>query len=263
MGKGANVDDEIGFPEFRQEAVRTLEPLLAATKRFLLIGREVMKAPVTGQWPDLAKQITQSVGNSMEAVLLLASNGYGVDGLRVARTMFEAAVVLHYIDSHQELVQDFIDYRWVIRKKHNDYLLTLPHGKVPPREEVAEVESNYDRVKSRFVGPKGHARDSWCKARLRQMANEVKAESIYSGFYPFASSMTHTDILAVTAGASGADGVVPATSMDNVTLGLQTAAMSFGMALTAFDEIAGLGRCDEIEAAFTEFKDANPVTDGK
>jgi len=219
----------------------------------------MLKAPVTGQLPDLAKQITQSVSNSMEAVLLLISNGCGVDGLRVARTMFEAAVVLHYLDSHPELAQDFIDYQWVVQKKHHDYRLTLPLEKVPPLppEKVAEMESNYDRVKNRFVDRKGRVRSSWCKANLKEMAREVKAESIYGGLYPFASSMTHTDILAVVAGASGSDGVVPVPSTAHVTLGLQTAVMSLAMALMAFDEIAGLGRGDELEAAFTEFNKAS------
>jgi hypothetical protein len=250
----------VGFPEFRPESLRTLEPVLAATRRYLQIGRDMMKAPVTGQLPDLARQITQSVVNSMEAVLLLISNGCGVDGLRVARTMFEAAVVLHYLDSHPELVQDFVDYLWVIRKRHHEYRLTLPPDKVPPLapEKVAEMELNYERVKGRFMGRRGGIRNSWCKANLREMAKEVKAESMYGGIYPFGSSMSHTDILAVVAGAGGSDDVEPVPSTANVTLALQTGVVSFAMALTAYDKIAGLGRGDELEAAFAEFKNATP-----
>src|SRR4051794_25126488 len=119
----------IGFPEFRQE---TLEPMLAAARTFLQIGQEMIEAPVSEQFPDLAKQIAQTVANSMESVIILVSNGCGVDSLRLARTMFEAAIVLHYLESHQELVQNFIDYQWVIQKKHQDYLLTLSPDKVPP-----------------------------------------------------------------------------------------------------------------------------------
>lgn len=253
---------KVGFPEFQKEALQTLEPLLAAVRRLTQIGQEMMKAPVSGQYPDLAKQITQSVANSMESVLLLVTNGCGIDALRISRTMFEAAVTLHYLDSHPELVQDFVDFMWVIRKKHYDYRLTLPPGKVKPlpSETVAEMESNYQRIKHRFMDRKGRVRNSWCKATLKDMATEVQAESMY-GLYPFASSMTHTDILAVVAGAGASEDVEPVPSTANLTLVLQTGVVSFAIALSAFDEIARIGRRNDIDAAFTNFA-AVPVPSG-
>jgi hypothetical protein len=248
------------FPEFRPESLRTLERMLAAARSFVQIGREMMNAPVSQQFPDLAKQITQTVANSMESVVILVSNGCGVDALRLARTMFEAAIVLHYLDSHPELVQDFIDYQWVIQKKHQVYRLGLPPDKVPPLapEKIAEMESNYQRVKHRFMGKNGRDRNSWCKASLREMAKEVNAESMYGGLYLFGSSMTHTNILSIIAGAGASDDVEPVPSGLNVTLALQTGVVSFAMALTAYDKIAGLVRGDELEAAFAEFKNATP-----
>lgn len=252
------MDTDIGFPEFQKEALQTLEPMLAAAGSFLLIGREMIKAPVSGQLPDLAKQITQIVANSMESVLLLVSNGCGIDALRIARTMFEAAVTLHYLDSHPELVQDFIDYQWVIQKDHYEYRLTLPPEKVPPLspENVAEMESNYQRVKGRFTDRKGRNRKSWCRATLREMAKEVKAESLYGGLYPFGSSMSHTNILAIIAGAGDSGNVEPVPSTVNLPLALEKGVMSFAMTLMAFDQIASLGRGDELEAPFADFKAA-------
>jgi hypothetical protein len=104
----------------------------------------------------------------------------------------------------------------------------------------------------------GRDRNSWCKASLREMAKEVNAESMYGGLYPFGSSMTHTNILSIIAGAGASDDVEPVPSGLNVTLALQTSVVSFAMALTAYDKIAGLGRGDELEAAFAEFKNATP-----
>lgn len=230
--------------------------MLAAGRSFLQMGQEMMKAQVSEQLPDLAKQITQSVGNSMESVLLLVSNGCGVDALRIARTMFESAIILHYLDSHPELVQDFVDYLWVIRKKDHNYRLTLPTDKVPPlpAEEIAEMEANYKRVKCRFMDKNGRVRNSWCKANLREMAKEVSAESMYGGLYPFASSMAHTDILAVIAGAGDSNDVEAVPSELNLPLALQTAVMSYAMTLIVFDKIAGLRKRDELEAVFNEFR---------
>ena len=250
--------NESGFPEFQNEALRALGPMLTAARSFLQIVQDMMKVPASENLPDLAKQITQSIANSMESVLLLVSNGFGVDALRIARTMFEAAVTINYLDSHPELVQDFVDFLWVIRKKHHDYLLTLPQEKVQqlPLEVVAEMESNYEHVKDRFKDKRNRIRNSWCKASLKQMAKEVKAESMYDGLYPFGSSMTHTDILAIVAGAGRSENVEAVPSTANLTLALQKAVVSFAMALTAFDKIADLGQGDRLEAAFTEFRRA-------
>jgi hypothetical protein len=253
------VDTGVGFPEFRQTALRPLEPMLAGARMFLQIWREMRNTPVSEQFPDLAKQITQTAANSMESSLLLVSNGCGIDSLRIARTMFESAVVLAYLDSHPELVQDFIDYQWVIQKKHRDYLLTQPPDKLPPvpPEKIAEMQSNYQRVKHRFMDKNGRDRNSWCKANLREMASEVNAQSMYGGLYPFGSSMTHTNILAIIAGAGPSYDVEPVPSGLNVTLALQKAVVSFAMTLTAYDKISNLGRGDELEKTFSDFKDAN------
>lgn len=74
----------------------------------------------------------------------------------------------------------------VIRKRHHEYRLTLPPDQVPPLapEKVAEMESNYDRVKNRFVDRKRRVCNSWCEANLREMAKEGKTESMYGGIYP-------------------------------------------------------------------------------
>ena len=81
---------------------------------------------------------------------------------------------------------------------------------------------------------------------------------MYGGIYPFGSSMAHTDILAIVAGAGDSGDVEPVPSGLNLPLALQTAVMSYAMTLTAFDKIAGLGRGDDIQAAFTIFKNAIP-----
>lgn len=250
-------ESETGFPNFQKRAFQTLGPLLVAARSFIRIGREMTRAPVSGHLPDIAKQIVQTVANSMESVLVLVVNGCGVDALKVARTMFEAAVTLHYLDSHPELVEDFIDFLWIIRKKHWEYRLASQQAHAVEAEKVADVETNYQRVKGRFTDRKGRIRNSWCKATLRDMAKEVGGEFMYGGIYPFGSSMTHTDILAIVAGTGDSSDVEPVPSGLNLTLALQTSVSGLAMALTAFDKIANLGRGDEIEMAFTDFKNAS------
>lgn len=261
MGYDTSVYDAIGFPEFHEDAFQELGPQLTAARTFLQLGQGMMNNPVSGQLPNLVKQITQTVANSMESVLLLTSNGCGVDALKIARTMFEAAVILHYLDEHPGLAQDFIDFLWVKRKKHYDYLLksdVVNANRIPP-EKVTEVLENYERVRPRFTDKKGRVRNSWCKASLREMATEVKAESMYGGIYPFGSSMMHSDVLAIVAGAGASGDVEPVPSKANLTGALRMALLSFAMALMAFDKIASLGRGDIIVAALTQLRNSSGV----
>ena len=152
--------------------------------------------------------------------------------------------------------------RQVIQKKHQDYRRSLPPDKVPPLapEKIAEMESNYQRVKHRFMDRNGRDRNSWCKASLRQMAKEVNAESMYGGLYPFGSSMTHTNILSIIAGAGASNDVEPVPSGLNLTLALQKAVVSFAMTLMAFDKIAKLGHGENLKVAFDAFKDASSAS---
>jgi hypothetical protein len=254
------MNEQVGFPEFHRVALQTLGPAVAATRSLLQIGQEMLSGPVSGELPDLAKQITQSVANSMQSALLLVCNGCGLDALRIVRAMFESGVTIHYLDNHPELAADYVDYIWVIRKKFNDYHRELPPDKVKPLapEEVHEVLVRYEQVKGRFTDKKkkGRIRNSWCKLSLKDMADEVGAQDIYGGLYRFGSSMIHTDILAVVAGADGAAHVRPVPSEANLLLALQIAVMSYAMTLTAFDKIASLGRGDDIETAFNRSKNA-------
>jgi hypothetical protein len=84
--------NEAGRSKFQKRTLQTLGPLLAAARSLIPIGQQMTSASVPGRMPDVAKQIARTVANSMESVLLLVSNGCGVDGLKVGRTMFEAAV---------------------------------------------------------------------------------------------------------------------------------------------------------------------------
>jgi hypothetical protein len=121
------------------------------------------------------------------------------------------------------------------------------------------METNFNRVKHRFVDKNGRVRNSWCKANLRDIAKKINAESMYGGLYPFGSSMTHTDILSIVAGAGKSNDVEPVPSKLNVTLALQKAVVSFAMTLMAFDKIADLGRGSELEVAFNGFKNCTPA----
>jgi hypothetical protein len=248
------VNDATAFPEFRKDALQRLGPLVMAARSLLEIGREMMRAQASEPLQAVAKEITQTVANSMESVLLLSCNGCGVDAFKIVRTMFEAAVTIGYLDKHPELVQDYRDFIWIIRKKYLDYRIQMSADKAKPitPEKVREIGERYEQVKDRFKGLR------WCKRSLKDMAKEVNAELEYGGIYLLGSSMTHSDVLAIVAGAGDSGDVEPVPSEQNVCLAMQMALGSYSAVLRVFDKTVNLGRSDSIEAAWrTQFKNAS------
>jgi len=247
--------NEMGFPEFRAAVGRSHRPMLAIAERFLAMGREMTEGIRLDQLQELVRLLTRTVANSMRSVMVLVENGCGSDALKIARTMFETAVTIHYLHSRPELVQDFVDFLWVKWKKHYDYLL-----KFSPKEAerldrgfVQEIHAEYERVKHRFRDCRGQ----WHKADRREMARKVAAEGMYGGMYPMLSSLTHIDMLGLNIAAGKSEHVELAPSESNVTLALRMAVTNYATALTAWDEIGNCGMRERLEAVFGEFTEAN------
>ncbi len=175
--------------------------------------------------------------------------------------MFESAVTVHYLDSHPELVQDYVDFLWVKRKLyHEDRLKSAPGQTewMDPRK-LEQMNSEYERVKTRFMGSKGKVRNRWCRTDFRAMAEEVKADSMYCGLYGFTSSITHTDMLGLVSASGGGDAVILVPSLHSVPLALQMGIFSYAMTLTAINQIADLKLDDRLDEAFRQFKNASAV----
>jgi hypothetical protein len=128
--------------------------------------------------------------------MLLALNGCGVDAMKLARGMFEASVTLGYLRLHQELVDDFLDYHFIIQKQRNDFMKEHAPEQLKSISESLqrEIELGFARVAPKFRNRLGKVRSSWCKVSIREMTKAVGKEELYLTFYRFASSMHHSDI---------------------------------------------------------------------
>jgi len=163
-----------------------------------------------------------------------------------ARTMFESAVAIHYLESHPDLVQDYVDFLWVKRKRQHDDLVKYAPSqakRVDP-QQLAQMNTEYERVKPRFTDRKGRVRNSWSQLSFRAMSEDIKADSMYGGMYGFTSSITHTDMLGLVSASGDRDAVISFPSLMNIPLALQMGVVSYAMTLSAANQIAGL-RCDE------------------
>lgn len=84
-------------------------------------------------------------------ILLLCGNGYGIGGLKILRGMYERTVTAWYLHLHPDEADDFLDYHWVARRKQIRAIKETLGEDVLPREKVAELEDQYQRIKERFM----------------------------------------------------------------------------------------------------------------
>jgi len=247
--------------DFSARVREALGDVLGAAEDFLEVGAEITAQPNREQLPQTVRQLLRTVSNSMRSVILLVEHGSGTDALKLARTMFETAVNIHYLHSHPECLQDYVDFQWIKKKKHHEYLLKIAPGQASRVDNTSlnELNREYTRVRPRFIGPKDKVRNRWHKSDHRDIARQTGGEQMYGTLYPFVSSLTHMDILGliIATGPSGDIEEVP--SATNVELGLQIALLSYAMALSATNEILKAG-CDvRIQAAFERLRDSSSV----
>jgi hypothetical protein len=247
--------------EFTGNVRQVLGDVFGAAEDMLEAGAKITERPSPERLPETVRQLLRTVSNSMRSVLILVEHGCGTDALKLARTMFETAVNIHYLHSHPETLQDYLDFQWIKKKKHHDYLLKFAPAQAQRVDQVtlSELNVEYARVSPRFTGPKGKVRSQWHKSDHREIARNVGGEIMYGGLYPFVSSLTHMDILGLII-ASGPNGEVEAVpSATNLVLGLQIGMVSFAMALIAANQILKAGAEAGIQAAFQKFKESASV----
>lgn len=247
--------------DFITSVRQALGDIFKSADDLLTVGHEIAATPSTDPLPETVRQLLRTVSNSMRSVLILVEHGCGTDALKIARTMFETAVNIHYFHSHPEAIQNYVDFEWIKKKKHHDYLLKFAPAQAQRMDDasLSELTAEYARASPRFTGPKGKVRSQWHKSDYREVARSVGGEIIYGGVYPFVSSLMHMDILGliIARGPSGEVGVVPSDS--NLTLGLHIAVLSYAMALIASNEILKANGEDRIQSAFERFKESSTV----
>ncbi len=112
-------------------------------------------------------------------ILLLCGNGYGIAGLRILRGMYERVVTSVYLHLHPEETDNFLDYHWVQQHRLTEAILRTFGESALPKQTIEEVESNYDRVRDRFMvtdckkcGTK-RLNHTWSKLDFLSMARAV------------------------------------------------------------------------------------------
>jgi hypothetical protein len=163
------------------------------------VVHKVVRIPFTSPLHRLMRHLTLTGVDSLNAVVILLQNGYTHDGLRLTRSIWEAAVTVAYLRKFPAEVDDFIEFNPIILKQQLDqYDLLYPElTKKISEEERKKVQENYERAKPRFETADGGIRRTWCKNSIFKMAQLTKRDAHYQTFYKVACASTHLNIYGV------------------------------------------------------------------
>lgn len=175
--------DAITFPEFVENAENrhpgTLEeysvlnalvrPLFENRKRDDFTHTVMLQAAIVWQYYN--------------AILLLLSYGFGIQGLLLCRTLFEIVVGILYLMKNQNLLTDFVDHGKLLF-----YDQCFAVGL--PAHEMAKIAQECEAIRMRR---KGKRKSSWHGMSMEKIAGVVGMGDTYELLYRDASSATHAD----------------------------------------------------------------------
>jgi|SRR5271157_15495 len=239
-----------GFPDFWDTVVERFPKFFAAAKEVGPLSNEAFAVPVTEWLHLLTRNLAKSVVNSFGSLLILCMNGYGFDGLKISRSMFEGAVNVAFLCRHPEQMDDFVEYDWIKKRKFVDEMEKYnPELARLHAHEKPLVLRNYDAVVGRFKTKKNGVRSRWSKDSLAQMAKEVGLSSMYFSVYNPGSSAVHLDIRGLMMQFEGsrdpgvAD-IVAAPHLQWIQPALAGAHISAVLAVAEYMKVAGTNRPD-------------------
>jgi hypothetical protein len=233
----------VGYPDFWAQARQIdqyyFDQMPGLVERLNRIIKYSESQPLAKLVQALAKMVWDSAG----AVEILCLNGYGLDALRLSRSMFEGAVTAAYLVKHPDELDDYLQFTKISAKRLLDYREQYPSPGLPPvvPEKKAAILARYEAVRSRYE-TNGRLRGEWCRVQFRQMVADVGLDAWYPGFYHIASAATHMNARGLYMHHSTdpdckvMQSIAP--SPENVSTSLVAARLAIQTALGAYSEVS-------------------------
>jgi hypothetical protein len=129
------------------EAVKTLEPSL----------NDIFSVGPSDPLHKVCRHVAKMVCNSLGALIVLTCNGYGNDAMKIARSMFEGAVTIGYLQKYPTELQDYMDFVWVSNHRLLEFLKEYAPEMLKgiPTGTVSEAEQRHKNIVGRFMNSAG------------------------------------------------------------------------------------------------------------
>jgi hypothetical protein len=141
---------------------------------------------------------------TFDAIIILCKNGFGQDAAILLRGLFESYVTAKYIVSHpqpvaNQLAARFVDYKWIILKKHLYETGKKNQRSTAPEDEEyrKQVLERVDDFKKKYGIMSDRGLLSWSGKTLRDMAGKIGPELLneYETIFRICSRFSHPGIL--------------------------------------------------------------------
>ena len=256
-----------GFPEMWQPVHDKYSAFFDCANKLQPIVTEMIQTPVEGKLLLIVGRIMAAAANSYGALLTLVLNGYGMDAIKIARSIYETELNILWLKNHPEDLDEFLDYNLIQQKQLYDEM-SEEQQRAVPKERYDEMMAEYIRVLPRFASArdKTQPRNEWCRVSIYQRAKEAEQQwreqmakdgindnglSLYKTFYRHASSIHHMDIGGVIASLDEEMNAIMAPSWEHLEDAL-VAARSVLTCVSMYDEMAGLGMAEQINTGPNE-----------
>ena len=247
----------VGFPAFWNQVHDRYPLAFGAIHRLHSIQADLFAKPLEEPLYYVIRHISKVAFNSLGALTIVVLNGYGHDGMKIARSMFEADVTVQYLAKHPHKLDDYLDFHHITTKKNLDYLDKYAPEvvKALPATRRTEIDQDYNNVLPRFTTKRG-IRNSWSDKSVALMAAEVGLAELYPTFYSWASAIHHANISGLSTQTDDSGDVEVAPSLGWVDLALISGHRAALSLLTTFNNVAALGMDNQLEDARQDFQRA-------
>jgi hypothetical protein len=242
-----------GFPDFASTLFAAKGPALQLADAHSRLANEMLSA-LPGQMnveQAVIYVLVRMTTTGWVELLILMGNGAGLGAMKIARGMFETAVMAEYLRQVPAEIDDYLEYGRILQFKR----VKVSPGVVSP-ERFAEFEVEFNRAKTRFQDQNGRTRNQWNKHPISYMAEKVGRKEQYELPYSLAASIHHGNFEALTAHLSG-DGsaleVESPPSLEWVNQALISGHTYLLQALDTLNDLLNLGFDDRLRLASKEF----------
>jgi hypothetical protein len=145
----------------------------------------------------VASTLLAKAAKTHEAILLLATNGYGEDAIILTRSLFNLAVVISWIFKGPSQRLDAYAAYDVVSKAKLGRKIVASQSTATIIPEVYELYQNrrseWEDGERDFKDQYYSKRPGWSGKSIEEMANEVGLGGTYATFYTLASDIEHSN----------------------------------------------------------------------
>jgi hypothetical protein len=244
-----------GFPEMWNPVFQKYKPFFAAVEQLVSLHNRVIRVPVKGQALEVVGRLLHLMTNDYGAVLALVMNGYGVQAMKIVRSMFEAECNIHYLKNNPDAINDYVDFNIIERKDLYDLMDDEQKSKLDPAD-VASMLAEYDAIVPRFT-KNGKIRRDWFEKTLYQRAEAAGLKELYVTIYRWTCSMHHADFSSIVYSHDARAGDLSMAPSDAwLDQALVNAHGSFLRALHYYIDMINVSFESEMQELVTQYKEA-------